>query len=413
MLTSINFGHRSLSDYNSLVSPDLVEELHQLAAPLKGLRVNHVNATAFGGGVAEILYTLAPLMQDVGLDVHWNVLFGRDEYFNVTKAIHNGLQGDERSLTDDDKKVFERYSALNAGGLKGEYDVMVIHDAQPAGIREYAADLAKHWLLRLHIDLSTPNADYLDYLLPMTTDYDAAIFHMQQYVPDDERLPRAVIMPPAIDALAPKNIAFTPDEARRIVGLFGPDPDRPLILQVSRFDPWKDPLGVIDAWRLVREQIPGVQLALLGSMAADDPEGMDFYRRTVEHANEHPDIFIMSNLHNVGSIEVNAFQTHADVVLQKSIREGFGLTVTEALWKGRPVVAGNVGGIPLQVIDGETGYLVDSVEQTAERCVSILKDPVAASHMGLRGKEHVRKNFLMPRLLRDYLRLFADIGAGS
>lgn len=412
MLSPVNIGHRSLADYNNIVSPTLMEEIHELAAPLKGLRVNHINATAFGGGVAEILYTLGPLMADVGLDVEWNVLFGKDEYFNVTKAMHNGLQGDPRSLNDDEKAIYERYNALNAEGVTTDYDVMVIHDAQPAGMRNHAADRAARWIWRVHIDLSTPNTDYLDYLLPMVSEYDAAIFHMQEYVPDDPRVPRAVIMPPAIDALSPKNMAFAPDEAARIVALHGIDPERPLILQVSRFDPWKDPLGVIDAWRAVREEIPGLQLAMVGSMATDDPEGLEYHRQTVAHADGDPDVFILSNLDNVGAIEVNAFQTHADIVLQKSIREGFGLTVSEGLWKSRPMVAGNAGGIPLQVIDGETGYLVNSIEETAERCTEILKNPGAAAEMARRGKEHVREHFLTPRLLRDYLRLFTEVGEG-
>src|ERR1700759_483328 len=222
---------------------------------------------------------------------------------------------------------------------------------------------------------------------------------------------RAHIIPPAIDPLAPKNMAFSPDDAVYICGQFGIDVDRPLLCQVSRFDPWKDPLGVIDAYRIVKEQVPDVQLALVGSMATDDPEGGDFFNATVAHADGDPDIHILNNLNNVGAIEVNAFQSHCDVCIQKSTREGFGLTVTEALWKGRPFIGGDVGGIPLQVSDGESGFLVSTVEQCAERALEILKDPGLGKKLGRAGKEAVRQKFLMRRLLRDWLPVFARIWA--
>ena len=246
----------------------------------------------------------------------------------------------------------------------------------------------------------------LEFLLPSLARYDAAIFHRPEYVPATDRLPEAVIWPPAIDPLAPKNMALSADDAAYIVDQFGIDVDRPLLTQVSRFDPWKDPLGVIDAFRLTREDHPGLQLALVGSMAHDDPEGWEFYNQTVEYAAGDPDIFILSNLNNIGAIEVNAFQVHSAAVLQKSIREGFGLTVTEALWKARPTVGGRAGGIPSQIREGETGWLVDSVEECAAACKEILADPAAAVMRGRKGKEYVRQNFLTPRLLRDWLALF-------
>jgi trehalose synthase len=218
-----------------------------------------------------------------------------------------------------------------------------------------------------------------------------------------------VIMPPAIDPLSPKNMSLSPEDAAYIVDQFGLDTGRPLLVQVSRFDPWKDPLGVIDAYRMVKERVPAVQLALIGSMATDDPEGRDFFERTVEYAGDDRDIYILSNLNNVGAVEVNAFQSHADVVIQKSLREGFGLTVTEALWKARPTIGGAVGGIPLQIADGQTGFLVTSPEQTAERCLEVLADPEAARAMARRGKQHVRHDFLTPRLLRDWLGIIARL----
>ena len=246
-------------------------------------------------------------------------------------------------------------------------------------------------------------------LLPHLAPYPAAVFHMPQYVPPGMK-EIAHIVPPAIDPLAPKNMAFSPEDAVYICDQFGIDVDRPLMTQVSRFDPWKDPLGVIDAYRIVKQQLPEVQLALVGSMATDDPEGWDFFNATVAHADGDPDIHILNNLNNVGAIEVNAFQSHSDVVIQKSTREGFGLTVTEAIWKARPFIGGDVGGIPLQVANGETGYLVSSVEECAQRALEILQDPALGKRLGRAGKEHARRHFLMPRLLRDWLELFEELG---
>jgi trehalose synthase len=246
----------------------------------------------------------------------------------------------------------------------------------------------------------------LDFLLPSIRRYDAAVFHLAEYVPKREGLPPCVIWPPAIDPLAPKNMALSAEDAAYVVDQFGIDIGRPLLTQVSRFDPWKDPLGVIDAYRLVKEEVAGVQLALVGSMAHDDPEGMEFWNQTVAYADGDPDIFILSNLNNVGAIEVNAFQVHSAAVIQKSIKEGFGLTVSEGLWKSRPTVAGNVGGIRTQIENGRSGWLVDSSQECATACLEVLADPRAARERALLGKEHVRKRFLTPRLLRDRLALF-------
>ena len=231
---------------------------------------------------------------------------------------------------------------------------------------------------------------------------------MQQYVPAG--LDGGVhIVPPAIDPLSPKNMALSPDDAAYVCDQFGIDVERPLVCQVSRFDPWKDPIGVIDSYRLVREDIPDVQLALVGSMATDDPEGWEFFQETFRYADGDPDIKILNNLNNVGAIEVNAFQSQADVCVQKSIREGFGLTVTEAQWKGRPMIGGDVGGIPLQIEDGTTGFLVDSPEAAARRTIELLEDPELAKRLGRAGKEHAREHFLTPRLLRDWLQLFTEL----
>jgi trehalose synthase len=383
-----------------------MDEIRRLAEPLAGKRVVHLSATAFGGGVAEINYALIPLMKDVGLDVEWRIIAGDDEFFSVTKTIHNALQGDPQSLSEAQKQIFRRYNAANAAEFEDEYDYVIVHDPQPAAMIDHFPDSSARWIWRCHIDLSTPNRDVLAFLAPSLERYDAAIFHMPEYVPHDVALREAFIWPPAIDPLTPKNMALAPDDAAYVVDQFGIHLERPLLTQISRFDPWKDPLGVIDSYRIVKQTHPEVQLALVGSMAHDDPEGWDYYNRTVAHAAGDPDIFILSNLNNIGSVEVNAFQVHSRAVIQKSIREGFGLTVTEALWKARPTVAGRAGGIVAQIKDGETGWLVDSPEACADACREILDDPTGAAARARRGKEDVRRRFLMPRLLRDWLALF-------
>jgi len=406
MLQLVNVGQKSLGDYATIATRGLMDEIRRLAEPLAGKRVVHLSATAFGGGVAEINYALVPLMKDAGLDVEWRIIGGADEFFGVTKGIHNALQGSEVGLSGDDEEIFRRYNALNADEFEDIYDFVIVHDPQPAAMIEHFPGSAAKWIWRCHIDLSQPNQSVLGFLVPWLMQYDAAIFHMHEYVPRVSGLPHAYIWPPAIDPLTPKNMALSPEDAAYIVDQFGIDVARPLLTQVSRFDPWKDPLGVIDAYRTVKEEHPDVQLALVGSMAHDDPEGWDYYSRTVGYSAGDPDIYILSNLNNIGSVEVNAFQVHSAAAIQKSIREGFGLTVTEALWKTKPMVASRVGGIVAQVQDGETGWLVDSPVECAEACLEILADPAAARQRALRGKEYVRRHFLMPRLLRDWLVLF-------
>src|SRR6266487_1822950 len=376
MLQLINVGNKSLLDYGTIASRGLMEEIRRLAAQLEGKRVLHLSATAFGGGVAEILYALVPLMRDAGLDAEWRIIGGADEFFAATKTIHNALQGSPQGLTPDQEEVYRRYNEENAQEFEDEYDFVIIHDPQPAFMIERFPSSPARWIWRCHIDLSAPNQSVLDFLLP------------------------------ALDPLTPKNMALSPEDAAYIVDQFGIDVERPLLTQVSRFDPWKDPLGVIDAYREVKERFPEVQLALVGSMAHDDPEGWDYYNQTVGYAQGDPDIYILSNLNNIGGVEVNAFQVHSHAVIQKSIKEGFGLTVTEGLWKTRPTVAGRVGGIVRQIQDGETGWLVDSSAQCADACIEILRDPAEARLRALKGKEYVRRNFLMPRLLRDWLVLF-------
>jgi len=405
VLQPVAVGNQTLADYTHICGPELIAEIRELAEPLKGQRVVHVSATAFGGGVSEILYTLVPLMRDIGLDCEWQVIYGREEFFNATKLMHNALQGSPQDLSEEQWATWLRYAEINARELTEGWDVALIHDPQPAALFQLVPEKARSWVWRCHIDLSTPNPDTISRLLPFIAEYPESLFHMREYVPQGMN-GTVNVVPPAIDPLTPKNMALSPEDASFVCGQFGIDLDRPLMCQVSRFDPWKDPLGVIDAYRTVKEAMPDLQLALVGSMASDDPEGWDFFNATVAHADGDSDIHILNNFNNVGAIEVNAFQSHADVLVQKSTREGFGLTVSEAIWKARPFVGGNVGGIPLQIEDGETGYLVSSVEECAQRTLQFLQDPELGRTLGRRGKEHVRSHFLTPRYLRDYLKIF-------
>jgi trehalose synthase len=410
MLQAVEPEAKRLNDYEAVVGPDVIEAIRAAAAPLQGARVLHINATAYGGGVAEVLQTLVPLMRDVGLDAMWQVIVGEKEFFTVTKSFHNALQGHSIELSDSDREVFLRDNELNAKLFEGDYDFIVVHDPQPAALLHYHGRKGgKHWIWRCHIDTSTPYIPVRDFLKPYLLEYDAAIYTMADYVGSGMTFGELFIIPPSIDPLAEKNRAMTAQEARHIVGRYGVDLKRPMMVQVSRFDPWKDPLGVIDAYRKVKAQIPDVQLVLAGSMATDDPEGILYYARTLRRAGEDFDIHVLSNLDGVHSREVNALQTLADVVIQKSTREGFGLVVAEALWKSKPVVGGKVGGIPLQIIDGETGFLVSDIHACANACLCLLQNPDLALEMGINAREHVRKHFLTTRNLLDYLRMFASL----
>ncbi|HEX5156239.1 MAG TPA: glycosyltransferase [Ktedonobacterales bacterium] len=400
---------KSLADYEPVVGEDIIAELRGMADPFQGARVLHISSTAYGGGVAEMLHTLIPLMRSAGLDAHWKIISGTDEFFAVTKSMHNALQGMELELTPAMKAAYLHSNVENAVYFENDYDFIIVHDPQPAPLRMLRAGDGGKWIWRCHIDLTAANETYWSFLRPYVQAYDAAIFTMPEYVKKDLRIGKVAIVPPAIDPLSPKNAPMSDEDAARIVSLYGMDPERPMLVQVSRFDPWKDPLGVIDVYRTVRQKFPDVQLVMVGSMAHDDPEGMEYYQRTKDYADGDPDIHLLSNIDGVGNVEVNAIQRMATVVLQKSLREGFGLTISEGLWKGKPVVGGNVGGIPLQIQDGETGYLVNSIEECSKRVLDLMRNPARARKMGALGREVVRQNFLSTANLRNYLRLFTDL----
>jgi len=380
MLEIVKTEGKSLNDYIDIIGKEEIESIKKLALPLQGKKVVHINATSFGGGVAEILSALIPLMKDVGIEAEWQVIKGSDDFFNVTKSIYNGLQGMDVPFTKEMKEIFLKNNQLNEKLFKGEYDFVVIHDPQPVAILNYRKEKKGKWIWRFHIDPTSAQEKIWQFIRPFIEKHDAAIFTLKEYVDQEE--------------------------IENIVTKYKVDPDRPVITQVSRFDPWKDPLGVIDMYRIVKKEIKNAQLVLIASMDNEDPEGWEYYEKTARHAGEDYDIHLLSNLNGVGNLEVNAFQRASDVIIQKSLREGFGLVITEALWKGKPVVAANVGGIPLQVDNRRTGYLVGDISECAERVIHLLKNSEIANKMGTSGKEYVRKNFLITRLLKDYLNLF-------
>ncbi len=409
MLETVDAGVQSLSRYDASVGAGALARLHELAAPLRGLRVLHVNATPYGGGVAEILRSEVPLLRDLGLVADWKLITGDEAFFRVTKKIHNGLQGAEPALTPEEQEAYLTNSIRNAKLLEESYDIVVVHDPQPLALLHFHGKGQARWAWRCHIDTSEPNPQVWDFLQPFVVGYDAAVFTLGGFVPERLPVPRLEIIPPAIDPESPKNLDLPPEIAQRVLSWIGVEVDKPLVTQVSRFDPWKDPLGVIESYRLVKREVPDLQLALVGSMALDDPEGWDMYRQIQEAATGDPGIHLFTNLTGVSNVEVNAFQRLSDVVIQKSIREGFGLVVSETLWKRTPVVAGDAGGIPLQLRDGAGGFLVHSVEECAERTLWLLRHPEEARELGASGKERVRERFLLTRLIADELRLYASL----
>jgi trehalose synthase len=403
----------SVDGYLSQWDPKLAAELTSLANSLRHLKFIHLNSTATGGGVAEILQSMVPLMSALGLNTERIVMEGSPEFFQVTKRIHNLLQGADGSLSTHEFDTYLRTNqevadAFMNGGLAA--DVWFFHDPQVlplASMLPGAKGAIRNWIC--HIDLTSPNRSTIDSLLPYTQDYNSLFFSLKTYVPQGLGEVAVHIAPPAIDPLTEKNSPLSEADALSTVAAMGIDPARPLISQVSRFDLWKDPIGVVEAYRMARQHIPGLQLALLGlSQATDDPEAIDVLQQVTENAAGDPDIHLYFYTDGLSySIDhlVNAFQVASKVVMQKSTREGFGLTVTEAMWKGKPVIGGNVGGIRVQIENGVNGFLVDSPQECADRIVQLMQDPALRSRLGEAARQSVRERFLLPRLTLDYLRV--------
>ena len=422
MLLRVNHPEIPLHQYASLLPSQLMDTLYGLAEQFRGLRFVHANSTATGGGVAEILQSLVPFMNTLGLPTERIVVSPEDpQFFQVTKRIHNLLQGSSGSLSRDELEVYFQCMERVAEDIKGrglEASVWFFHDPQLlplAMLLPRKEGELRFWVC--HIDLTAPNAETLDALAPLTSYYDGLAFSMNEFVPDGilGRYP-VYITPPSIDPLTDKNTAMSRNEALEIVAAMGIDPDRPLVTQVSRFDYWKDPWGVIDAYRQARESVPGLQLALLGlSQAADDPEALGVLHSVIDYADRDADIhayFYPEGLPASIDRIVNAFQTASLVVLQKSTREGFGLTVTEAMWKGQPVIGGNVGGIRMQIEDGVSGFLVNNPQDCGERIVRLIQDEDLRRKMGQAARERVRQKFLLPRLALDYLTAVRSVRPG-
>ncbi len=399
---------RSLEDYRHIVGDRVISQIHRLASRLYGKQIVHINSTYQGGGVAEILESLVPLMNDAGLDADWRILHGTPDFFTITKKFHNALQGESLNFTKIKRRLYLQANEDFSGYAHINHDCVIVHDPQPLPLIKFLKK-RQPWIWRIHVDFSNPNRELWEYFKNFILRYDAIIISTEDYrkvdLPVDQR-----IIHPAIDPLDTKNMEISERDISKYLRKFDIPRDKPLITQISRFDKWKDPEGVLDVFKLVKKKVD-CRLVLCGSMATDDPEGMKIYekvRRKAKSLVKNEDVILITVENN---ILVNALQRSSDVIIQKSKREGFGLTVTEALWKGTPVVASGVGGICLQIIDGENGFLVEPNNNKgfADRIIHLLQHPELAEEMGKKGKEFVRKNFLTTRLLLDYLVLLNDI----
>lgn len=399
----------SLNEYREIVGDKIVDQIYEESKDLDGKHVTHINSTFMGGGVAEILNTMVPLMNELGMQVGWRILKAAETFYGMTKQFHNALQGAHINLSERKKKIYLHENENNSifTHLVESHDAIVIHDPQPLALINFYNKGNQPWIWRCHIDLSHPNKEAWDFLNPFVNKYTRMIVSSEKFRQPKVHIPQDIITP-SINPLATKNKKLPAQIRKHVLKKHGVDMDKPIITQISRFDPWKDPLGVIEAYKKIREQVD-CRLVLMGNMASDDPEGPRIYHKVRSKIEkERLDVKIVMNSPDNDRM-VNALQTESEVILQKSIKEGFALTISEALWKGTPVIGGNVGGIPLQVVDGETGYLVNSPAECAKRVIQLLKDDKLRKKLGKQGKEHVRKNFLTTRHILDYIHLFKKV----
>ncbi|MCD6453388.1 MAG: glycosyltransferase [Dehalococcoidales bacterium] len=412
MLHKISLGRSDINRYRQIDNSELVDEVVALGRDLKGLRLCHINSTPFGGGVAELLVSYIPLLRSLGINADWQVIRGDHRFFTITKGLHNALQGAPFDAVNKEniRRAYLSNNLTNARELDPNYDVFIVNDPQPAALRHFSTTHnSTKWIWRCHVDSSEPNQAAWDFLRPYVEEHDAAVFTTKTFIPKDLHISKIVTMTPAICPFTSKNMFIERGLCRELVENLGFGHHHHLITQVSRFDRWKDPFGTIAAYQLAKQKVPDLQLAMIGSFAQDDPESTDMYAAIHTEANKDDDIFVCSNLTGVGNMEVNAFQRASDIIIQKSIREGFGLVVSEALWKETPVIAGNVGGIPLQMTGELSNYLVDTVEGCAEKIVYLLSNPSVGKRLGREGKAIVTQKFLMPRLIRDELSLVKSL----
>lgn len=391
-----------LDDYEPIIGKSQLDELRQLAEPLAGKTVKMVNSTAVGGGVAEMLNRLVPLIGELQVTTNWDVITGGNDFFEITKGFHNALHGGSYDLTRQIQEVFLATNEQNRQRLKFDEDIIVIHDPQPAPLIASRKDHAAKWIWRCHIDLSNPHPDVWGFLRPMVDQYDAAIFSSPAFA-RQLSIPQYLFYP-CIDPLSEKNKELEESFVQKVCDDFGIDRSRPIVTQISRFDRLKDPVGVVQAYKMARNYVD-CQLVLAGGGASDDPEGAVVLQEVMEAAGDDPDIIIL-NLPPWSALEINALQRASTLIVQKSLKEGFGLTVTEGLWKAKPTIAGAVGGIPTQVIHKLTGVLVHSVEGCAYQIRYLLTHPEFANRLGQNGREHVKENLLMTTNVRRWVLLF-------
>lgn len=402
-----------LDDYKYIIGQNFIDQLHQLAKPLKGLRITHVSSTQLGGGVAEILTNMIPLTKALGIDARWEVIQAPLEFFECTKYLHNALQGNKIPFSTSQLKLYEEVNEKNAAHLKdalNDSHIVIVHDPQPAALIPHFPNRKGKWIWRCHIDASRPNHFVWKYLSQFIKQYDASIFSLLEFA---RPLPHPIfIIPPSIDPLHTKNKELAQSEIDQTLDILKIDPQKPMLLQVSRYDKFKDHLGVINAYHMVKKVNPEVQLVFAGSEASDDPEGQQVLENIRDASGDDPDIRVLL-LPGDAHKEVNALQRAAKIIIQKSIKEGFGLTVTEGLWKAKPVIGGNAGGIRLQIINKYTGFIVNTPEGAAYRIRYLLQHPEKAHEMGITGREYVREKFLITRHLRDYLGLAISLLSGD
>jgi len=391
-----------IKDYEQIVGTQTIERIKAKAKPLQGLHVTNVNSTYYGGGVSQLLSSMTLLMDSIGIETGWRTVHGPPDFFSLTKKMHNALQGGEINLTERKMELYEEVIYENSIRNHLDHDLIIVHDPQPLPMINYYSKKSP-WIWRCHIDLSNPHQGLWNYLTPFVENYDAVILSIDDYK-QELTTPQLFFMP-AIDPFSIVNREMDENEIYERLRHYNIPTDLPLVVQVSRFDRWKDPEGVIKAFKLARKEVD-CTLVLVGNVATDDPEGEDVYKSLLDSREERIVILSIQD-----SALVNALQRKATVVLQKSIKEGFGLTVTEAMWKGTPVIGGNVGGIRYQITDADNGFLVDSTEEAAERITQIIQDTSLQEKMGQKAKESVRKQFLMPRLIEQYLDLFNSIEA--
>ena len=408
-LRSVDAAPRRLDEYRGIAPDELLDEVAALAAALDGARVLHLNTTGCGGGVAELLASEVGLMCDLGVDAEWRLLCPDADLFQTTKRIHNAMQGQPVPLDEHDLHTYLERNRHCAAMLGDDWDVIVVHDPQPAALIASTAAPAAAWVWRCHSDASTPDPGTWELLRAFLLGYDACVFSLPEFCPPGLDRERLTLIAPAIDPLSRRNRPLPGGLAGRIVAGYGLDPARPLVVQIARFDSSKDPLVVVAAWRLARAQVPGLQLALLASMADPDPDAWAIYERVRRaSAGVERDCRLLTNLAGIGSLEVNAFQREADLVVQQSLREGFGTAVSEALWKKTPVVGTNTGGIPLE-LGGDGGLAGDDVAGCAAAIVALLENEALADRLAQAGHDRVRREFLTPRLLRDDLALYRTL----